>query len=152
MNYNVYEEFIKRCHFEGDCIVWSSMKNKGGYGLFLQNGKLNLAHRFAWKLFKGTIPKGLVLDHLCRKRPCVNVTHLEPVTNKINLLRGNGICARNARKTHCKYGHEFNEENTYRPKRGGRQCITCFRLYWKKYYEDHAIPNSALTQRLKLIR
>jgi hypothetical protein len=47
---------------------------------------------------------------------------LEAVTNRENMLRGVGVCALNARKTHCKHGHEFTPENTYRVKNGGRAC------------------------------
>lgn len=69
----------------------------------------------------------MTLDHLCRNRACVRRSHLQPVTNKENVLRGESILAENARKTHCKNGHELTPENTYMRKRmqGGRMCKLC---------------------------
>jgi hypothetical protein len=49
---------------------------------------------------------------------------LEPVTNAVNFARGNGVAANNARKTHCKHGHEYTEANTY-VWRGARICRAC---------------------------
>jgi hypothetical protein len=60
------------------------------------------------------------LDHLCRHRGCVNPAHLEAVTHAENMARG-----AYALKTHCAHGHEFNDENTYRPLTGGRECRVC---------------------------
>jgi hypothetical protein len=79
----------------------------------------------AYELAIGPIPEGLTIDHLCRNRGCVNPAHLEAVTNRTNLLRGDGIAALNARKTHCKRGHEFTPENTYVWREGTRACRAC---------------------------
>lgn len=105
-----------------------------GYGRFWINGKLGLAHRVAWELTYGPISPGLHLDHLCRNRSCVNPEHLEPVSHAENVLRGEGITAVNARKTHCKRGHELTEENTYRRRdRNTRACIKCQRDAVRKF-------------------
>jgi hypothetical protein len=89
------------------------------------------AHRVAYEDRIGPIPKGLVLDHLCRDPLCVNPFHLEPVTLKVNNRRGLGPIiasrlqtARNRARTHCKHGHPFTPENTYR-ERDGRRCRRC---------------------------
>ena len=97
------------------------------YGVFYWDGKQGYAHRYAYEQAHGAMPEGLVTDHLCRRTRCVNPDHLEPVTHKENILRGVGACSVNARKTHCKHGHEFTKENTYiRPmSRRGRDCQTC---------------------------
>lgn len=75
------------------------------------------------------MPAGLGLDHLCRVRRCVNPAHLEPVTDRVNILRGQAPSAVNAAKTHCIRGHPFNSVNTYwfTETNGtrGRQCRTC---------------------------
>ncbi|MFH9014005.1 HNH endonuclease signature motif containing protein [Streptomyces sp. NPDC017943] len=109
------------------CWFWTASKNTGGYGHFMYGGQRGNAHRFAYEALVGPIPEGLVLDHLCRVRHCVNPDHLEPVTMRVNSLRGEGPSAKNAVKTHCKQGHEFSASNTYVTPRGRRQCRTCQR-------------------------
>lgn len=75
------------------CWLWLASTDTKGYGLFGAEGKLSKAHRYAYELLVGPIPEGLVLDHLCRVRHCVNPDHLEPVTTYENILRGEGACA-----------------------------------------------------------
>lgn len=71
------------------CWVWLGAKrNSKGYGCFTFNGKTCAAHRVAYELFVGVIPKGKQLDHTCNNRACVNPSHLEPVSNKENQYRG----------------------------------------------------------------
>jgi hypothetical protein len=71
----------------------------------------------------------LTLDHLCRNKACVNPAHLEPVTNRENVLRGVGLSAENARKTHCKRGHPLSGDNVVVSKGGRkRRCVACERL------------------------
>ncbi len=103
------------------CWLWTGSRAGGsGYGHFTHDGVTLLAHRFAYEHLVGPIPDGLHLDHLCRVRHCVNPAHLEPVTPKENVFRALGG------RTHCKYGHEFTPENTYRaPKTGRRSCVAC---------------------------
>lgn len=112
-----------------ECWLWAGMVNSNDYGCIQVkiDGKWRSrqAHRIVYEALIGEIPKGLVLDHLCRTPRCVNPDHLDPVTDKENILRGIGMGAINAKRTHCMYGHEFNLTNTYWRKSGGRRCRTC---------------------------
>ena len=112
------------------CWEWGGARSKAGYGQIRSGGRgvLLYAHRVAYELARGPIPPGLVIDHLCRNRGCVNPDHLEVVTNGENLLRGDTFAAENARKTHCPYGHPYQGDNLYlTPKHGHRQCRICTR-------------------------
>lgn len=124
-------------HFEptSGCWLWSG-SGSDGYGTFWINGRMLGAHRVSFMLHKGQIPKGMVLDHLCRNGMCVNPDHLEVVTIGQNVLRGVGTSATNARKQHCKRGHLFTEENTWRQADGGRHCRQCTRERQARYYRE----------------
>jgi len=106
------------------CWVWTAAKTRWGYGYVRFDGRNQHAHRVAYKLLKGQIPENRELDHLCRNRACVNPEHLEAVSRRTNLLRGEGVSAVHAAKTHCVNGHEFTPENTYEW-RGTRNCKVC---------------------------
>ena len=109
------------------CWEWLGCRYRHGYGRVRWAGKNSLAHRVTYEIQQGPIAPGLELDHLCRNRGCVNPYHLEPVTCRENVLRGMGLAANNARKTHCLNGHEFTRENTYRLPDGRRNCKECSR-------------------------
>lgn len=113
-----------------ECWPWLAAHDIHGYGKIDVDGRSTGAHRFAYQLAVGPVPAGLTLDHLCRNRPCCNPAHLEPVTNRENVLRGEGLTAHLARQTHCHRGHEFTAENTIRRTRpsGGRACRECRRI------------------------
>lgn len=119
------------------CWYWIGTITKDGYGVF-STGNNKLAHRVAYEHFIGEIPEDMHVDHLCHTadptclggrgdphRRCVRPECLEVVTPSENHRRGNAPSAINARKTHCDRGHEFTPENTYRPKKGGRECRAC---------------------------
>jgi len=108
-----------------NCWHWLRHRTPRGYGTFRVNGRLLMAHRWAYEHFKGPIPDGLTLDHLCRNRGCVNPDHLEPVTLRENILRGTSPSAADAKKTHCIHGHEFFVQNTWITSQGKRVCRTC---------------------------
>lgn len=113
------------------CWLWTGAKGGVGYGRFAGMQ----AHQWSYEQAGGVVPDGYELDHLCRVTLCVRPDHLEPVDHRTNVLRGQGIAAVNARKTHCKRGHEFTPENTRAMKNGGRACRECARGY---YFRDVA--------------
>lgn len=117
---------------ESGCWIWMGT-TRHGYGLFWLHGKNRYAHIISHLLFSGPIPDGLHIDHLCRVRCCVNPFHLEPVTIKTNLIRGDGWAGRNARKINCPKGHPLSGENLVMRK-GSRVCRQCERDHALAYY------------------
>lgn len=123
------ERFWSKVNKIGDdeCWLWLGAKNWLGYGRF---GKESYkAHRLAYELLVEPIPEGLELDHLCRNPSCVNPKHLEIVSHRVNLLRGNTIPAYKARLVACKRGHPFDMFNTRFKRNGTRQCRACDLLH-----------------------
>lgn len=137
---NLPERFLAWVQFEpmSGCWLWIGSCNPKGYGRYWDGRKTHQAHRVAYEAVKGSIPHGLVLDHLCRVHACVNPDHLEAVTNRENLLRGAGLTAINANKKSCSAGHEFAEENTWiSPDGGTRKCRRCIRERAMKRYQSN---------------
>lgn len=116
------------------CWEWTgnttSRPRGTGYGGMIINGKRIKAHRYSFAAFNGPLIPGLTIHHKCYNTLCVNPDHLVQLTNKENILDGNGFTAKNARKTHCPRGHAYSEENIYwhTNRNGlGRLCKTCMR-------------------------
>lgn len=113
---------------DAGCWYWNGSTDPCGYGQVWWEGRPRKAHRVVYELAVGAIPHGAELDHLCRVRNCVNPEHLEPVTHRENLLRGDTFQRANASKTHCKRGHAFDDANTHILRTGSRKCRACDRI------------------------
>jgi hypothetical protein len=125
------ERFWEKVEKTSSCWIWlgGTLGSRNlRYGNFYLRGgrKRTQAHRWSYEALVGTIPKGLVLDHLCRNTVCVNPEHLEPVTHRTNILRGEGLAAKQARQTHCKRGHSLEDAHILR--NGARDCRICRKL------------------------
>ena len=114
------------------CWNWTRFLDDEGYGFTAFRGGYTKAHRAMYRELVGPIPDGLTLDHLCRNRACVNPEHMEPVTIRVNALRGDTAAARNAARTHCPQDHEYTVDNTYITPEGSRRCRTCTREHIRR--------------------
>lgn len=120
------ERFWSKVDKQGpdECWQWLAAKQRNGYGVIGlggHDGRMVRTHRVSYELAHGPIPEGLIIDHLCRNRGCVNPAHLEAVDQRTNLLRGTGASARNHVKSTCPQGHPYSGVNS----RGDRICHTC---------------------------
>ena len=121
----------------GPCWLWTKGLSTAGYGQFYilrEDGRPThaQAHRWVWEEEQGPLDKSIHLDHLCRVRNCVRQSHLEPVTVKENLLRGENPKQVTHRTKICQNGHRIEGDNAYSwtsKKRGYTmtRCRTCRR-------------------------
>ena len=103
----------KRCiDPETGCWNFTGSLQRSGYGALGVDLKTVYAHRYAYERLVGEIPSGLVVDHLCRNRACFNPEHLEVVTQRENVLRGERAGQR---------------VTTYTNPQGYRACRACIR-------------------------
>lgn len=102
------------------CELWTGKLDRDGYGY---HGR-SRAHIVAWVARNGAVPSGLELDHLCRRRACVALHHLEAVTRSENELRKSWRYR--ARRKVCPAGHEL-ERNRIKTPEDGIVCRQCNR-------------------------
>jgi hypothetical protein len=120
---------------DDQCWRWKGAAHSEGYGFFWLDGRRQYAHRVAYELTHGPIPRGLQIDHLCRTPACVNPAHLEAISLVENLKRGEGFSGSLYKpKSECKHGHPLSGANLYVAPDGHRVCITCRREREKRRY------------------
>lgn len=132
------------------CVLWLGCCNHHGYaviGKLEGDNRTRLAHIVAYEAARGAVPSGMVLDHLCRVRSCINPRHLEPVTPRENSLRGDCAASRNAAKTHCPRGHAYSGENLLMRQRAsgefiGRGCKKCIRATAERRRQERSVEAS----------
>lgn len=133
---NIVERFLKSVR-EGKngCIEWTGTKDDRGYGTISATPRKNLkknikAYRLSYRLFNGKLQRGLVIDHICRNKSCVNPKHLRQVSYRDNIINSDSCFATNARKTICKRGHSLmDKDNLLKSKNNTRHCKKCFYEY-----------------------
>lgn len=130
------ERFDDKVARSDECWIWTGFRDKAGYGRIREGGRSTpvlYAHRVSYERHVGRIPDGLVIDHLCRVRHCVNPAHMEVVSMGENARRGdspNMILHRNGK---CVRGHDQTGENVYISPKGKKYCIPCRR--WRRSQE-----------------
>lgn len=127
---------------DNGCWIWNRAVDHNGYGVFTyQVGgrrRYTSAHRASWLAYRGDIPVDLVLDHLCRVRSCVNPSHLEIVTSRLNIQRGYAgrpsTGGSGCRKHDTRDGYRKQEKDGY----CRWVCRICRRRYMADYYARQA--------------
>lgn len=113
------------------CLMWKGGTDARGYGHFfiLENGKRKIVYPCQWLYERtiGIVPPGEVLRHSCGQPSCINPAHRILVSRSQLAYMIDTPPSANSRKTHCKRGHRFNEQNTYFHN-GHRNCRVCARL------------------------
>ena len=135
----VPDRFWEKVDVGGVCWEWTAAKTRQGYGNFWTGARYIGAHRWAYESLVGSIPKGLILDHLCRNRACVNPDHVEPVTYGENYRRG----LRGMRRYYCPAGHEVRGDNLYVSPEGYNQCKACRRARSQELRDRRKLVNYA---------
>lgn len=136
--------FAKVSKEESGCWSFSGTKSENGYSLFsvynknAGKGARRYAHRVSALIHGLELVPGMVLDHKCRNRYCVNPEHLRQISRTENVMCGAGISPTNFKKDHCKNGHEFTKENTYVNPKNHRGCRICRRMWMMDFYQRKA--------------
>lgn len=128
-------DLLSRCVVVEACWEWTG-NTTNGYGMVKSHrGRAITAHRAMYEIMIGPIPSDCNIDHLCRNRRCINPAHLEAVSPTVNILRGYGPPAMNARKSACHNGHALSGNNLVVERDGRRRCRTCQRERNRGYRE-----------------
>lgn len=130
------QRIADKSQMSGECWVFGGAQHSNGYGAvgMIENGRkvTRFVHRVAYRVLVEEIPDGLQLDHLCRNRKCWNPAHLDPVTHRVNGMRGASPTVAVRLSGACMKGHPQTEGNVYRKPNGHQQCAVCARATAKR--------------------
>lgn len=104
------------------CELWRGSVNGSGYPTVWQDGRPRQAYYVALERAGLVVPPGKEPDHLCRRRLCVAVPHLEVVRRAVNMARKSW--AFRAAMTHCPKQHDLRTHGRRTPE-GGTVCRLC---------------------------
>lgn len=148
-----FDDVLARTMVTDHCWIWLGSRSTKGYGQIMRQDVHLQVHRIAYEAANGSIPDGMVIDHLCHDpavcvggtcvhRICVNPAHLAAVSNEDNASRQTP-----AAKTHCANGHEFTDITTGRTQEGHRYCRPCRAESFRRYRTGvHSVPPATLRQ------
>lgn len=139
----LFEKLLKFKIDDNGCYNWTGCTHNK-YGYLRHNGRSMSAHRAMWVLVHGEIPDKKHILHKCDNPGCINPRHLFIGTHADNMkdmVKKGRWSSGNAKKTHCKNGHEFTKENTIIGSKGERRCRRC-NIEWQRkmypiYYERY---------------
>lgn len=119
------------------CFIWMDAIGRGGYGKVRIESRDYTTHRVAYALSQGleiqSLPRSLVIRHVCDTRACCNPDHLAPGTTKDNVHDAirRGRHARAFSDGRCVRGHVLAEVGLRIQKGTGRphrKCAECARI------------------------
>jgi hypothetical protein len=130
--------FASKHRKKGGCLIWQGPLDRDGYGTFYLRRMSRRAHRVAWFSVHGDIPEGMVVNHVCRNRACVNPQHLQAVSQTESALRDTtSLGYINSQKTMCPMGHPYDRKYGKQ-----RYCSTCDAAKKKRLRERWASENT----------
>ena len=130
------------------CWIWQGQKRQG-YAYRRKGSAAEGVHRAMFEERYGPVPSGMVVDHLCRQRECINVDHMEAVSIGENVLRGMHPKMVAYREGTCTKGHPRTPENSYVSAAGRQICRICRNEYKRRHQATHSsdsVPSTGMRE------